>query len=68
MDSAYLERVAAAAHSTSSTLDPEPPADLQLAVASAVNHGETLAVVAATADLPSLAILDALEASQLDSH
>jgi hypothetical protein len=62
MRSDYLEQVAALAQSTGFTVDPEPPAELQEAVASAVSHGEPLAVVAAVADMPSLAVLDALDA------
>jgi hypothetical protein len=62
MRSNHLEHVAAIAHSTGLTVDVEPPAKLQQAVASAVSHGEPLAVVAAVADMPSLAVLDALDA------
>ncbi|MHA7190739.1 hypothetical protein ACX80N_10655 [Arthrobacter sp. MDT2-16] len=62
MRSDHLEQVAAIAHSTGFTVDAEPPAELQQAVASAVSHGEPLAVVAAVADMPSLAVLDALDA------
>jgi hypothetical protein len=63
-----LERVVAAARSntlaTGAQLSagPFPPDELQTAVASAVSHGESLAVVAAVADLPALAVLDALDA------
>lgn len=63
MSSDHLERVVAAARSTGFRLEPEPPAELQSAVASAVSSGEPLSVVAAAADMPSLAILDALDAS-----
>ncbi len=63
MSSAELERVAAVARNTGSTLvDPEPPVELQRAVASAVTSGESLALVAAVADMPSLAVLDAVDA------
>jgi len=73
MSSSHLERVVAAALSSSSraeqdfSSDPFPPTELQAAVASAVNNGESLAVVAAMADLPSLAVLDALDALQPSS-
>jgi hypothetical protein len=72
MSSGHLERVVAAARSSSSTsiegLHPETGAlsltELQVAAASAVSSGEPLAVVAAMADLPSLAVLDAVDALQ----
>ncbi|MHA7145346.1 hypothetical protein ACX80U_11570 [Arthrobacter sp. TmT3-37] len=38
------------------------PTELQMAVASAVSNGEPLAVVAAVAELPALAVLDAVDA------
>ena len=67
MTSHHLERVVAAAHSTPSpgtgvAVDPFPTTELQIAVAAAVSNGEPLAVVAAAADVPSLAVLDALDA------
>ncbi|RJT83324.1 hypothetical protein D6T63_02455 [Arthrobacter cheniae] len=70
MSSSHLERVVAAARSSTSTeglhpaADPFPVTELQVAVASAVSSGEPLAVVAAMADLPSLAVLDAVDALQ----
>lgn len=68
MRSGDLERVVSTAHSGTPVMDAEhladsfPPIELQIAVASAVSNGEPLAVVAAIADLPSLAVLDALDA------
>lgn len=70
MSSDDLERVIAAArHSTPDVgaehlADRFPPMELQIAVASAVTHGESLAVVAAVADLPALVVLDAVDALQ----
>lgn len=73
MSSGHLERVVAAARSSSSHttiegLHPDTGAlsltELQVAAASAVSSGEPLAVVAAMADLPSLAVLDAVDALQ----
>ncbi len=77
MGSEHLERVAAIAHPDSPTgvnplkapvvpVESMPPADLQAAIASAVHHGEPVAVVAATADVPALVVLDALDA--LEPH
>ncbi|OUM40029.1 hypothetical protein B8W73_16630 [Arthrobacter agilis] len=39
----------------------DPPEELQTAVASAISNGESLAAVAAIADLSPLAALDVLE-------
>ncbi|MHA7145163.1 hypothetical protein ACX80U_10640 [Arthrobacter sp. TmT3-37] len=70
MSADHLERVVAAVRSSSPAtgahpvVDPFPPAELQVAVASAVSSGESLAVVAAVADLPALAVLDAVDALQ----
>lgn len=44
------------------TVDPFPTIELRIAVATAIDNGEPLAVVAAAADVPSLAVLDALDA------
>lgn len=70
MSSDDLERVAAAVQSGTPVMDADlvvesfPSTELQSAVASAVGNGEPLAVVAAVADLPSLAVLDAMDALQ----
>ena len=70
MSSDDLERVAAAVQSSTPVMDADvvvgsfPSTELQGAVASAVSNGEPLAVVAAVADLPSLAVLDAMDALQ----
>ncbi|WP_026531563.1 hypothetical protein [Arthrobacter sp. H41] len=40
----------------------DAPQELEKAIADAVAHGEPIAVVSAAADLPPLAVLDALEA------
>ncbi|MHA7208170.1 hypothetical protein [Arthrobacter sp. MDT1-65] len=62
MTSDHLERVATVARSTGDSVDADPPAELQRAVASAVSSGVPLALVAAVADLPLLAVLDAVDA------
>ncbi len=64
MGSDYLRRVADAAQSTNSPLRAEPPTELQEAVASAVESGAALTDIAAAADLPSLAVLDAIDAQR----
>lgn len=68
MSADHLERVAAAAQSTGSAIAPEVPPELQLAVTSALSSGEPLGVVAAVADMPSLAVLDVLDAAQPGSN
>lgn len=72
MSSDYLERVAAVAHAgdtaqTDPRVESASVEELQVAIASAVNHGEPVAIVAAIADVPTLAVLDALEA-QTTAH
>lgn len=68
MSSDDLERIVAATQSSSSVADADPMVgsfpspELQVAVASAVSNGEPLAVVAVVADLPTLAVLDAIDA------
>jgi hypothetical protein len=61
-----LDRVVAAARKdTAASHDDlagiDPPEELQSAVASAISNGESLAAVAAIADLSPLAALDVLE-------
>ncbi len=62
MGSDHLRRVANAAQSTNFPLRAEPPAELQEAVSSAVENGAALIDIAAAADLPTLAVLDAIDA------
>jgi hypothetical protein len=69
MSAGHLERVIAARSSSPAggsglPANPFPLTELQIAAASAVTNGEPLAVVAAAADLPSLAVLDAVDALQ----
>ena len=62
VSSDHLQKVTDAAQSTDFLLLPEPPAELVKALASAVNSGVALTEVAAAADLPALAVLDAIDA------
>lgn len=69
MSAGHLDRIVAArssgaADGTDLSTDPFPLTELQIAAASAVSSGESLAVVAAMADLPALAVLDAVDALQ----
>lgn len=56
-----LERVVAVAQSSNFVENPTPSAEHQLPVASAVTSGTSLAVVAGSAGVPSLAILDVVD-------
>ena len=62
-----LDRVVAAARKDTAAVHDDlsagidPPEELQSAVASAISNGESLAAVAAIADLSPLAALDVLE-------
>ncbi len=61
VSSDHLRKVADAAQSTNFLL-PEPPAEPLKTLVSAVNSGIALTEVAAAADLPALAVLDAIDA------
>lgn len=66
----HLEWIVAAAYSHTPVMDVDlvadsfPLTELQIAIASAVSNGESLAAVATAADLPSLVVLDAVELLQ----
>jgi hypothetical protein len=62
MSTDHLGRVAEAARHAPRNSSPHLPAELQLAVATAADNGESLAAIAAAADVPSLAVLDAIDA------
>jgi hypothetical protein len=61
MSVTHLEQVAEASHRAFTTTTWDLTIELQQAVMSAANDGESLTTIAAAAKIPTLAVLDALE-------
>lgn len=62
MSTDHLERVAEAARRASTTNTSNLTAELQHAVLSASDDGASLTAIAAAANIPTLAVLDAIDA------